>query len=275
MIKQRIFPDVHVRTVRGASCRNDIVHLPATARSVEGGALIVGRQELDSARVAAEAFGLIGLPAAVLTCSHRLVVANKLLEELIPQIVQDRPSRIGLADRRADAMLAQSLFRLQSHGGQQVCSIPIAATPEVPASIVHVVPVRGVANDIFTAASCVLLITTVERWGIASTEVIQGLFDLTPAEARVARGIAAGKTIDELADEAGLAALTVRNQLKSVFRKTGVSRQADLVGILVGSALNFPSISLQGRAPLKIKRFCSARPNSMDLRSSFDVTLRP
>jgi DNA-binding NarL/FixJ family response regulator len=52
-----------------------------------------------------------------------------------------------------------------------------------------------------------------------------------------ARGIAAGKTVDELAHEACLAVGTVRQQLKSVFNKTGVSRQAELVGILVGSAL--------------------------------------
>jgi DNA-binding CsgD family transcriptional regulator len=274
MIKQRMFPDVHARTVREASCRDDIVHLAATARGIGSGALIVGRLELEWARVAAEALGLIGLPVAVLTCSHRLVVANKLLEQLIPQIVQDRPSRIGLADRRADAMLAQSLLRLDSRAGQQVRSIPIAATPELPASIVHVVPVRGVANDIFTAASCMLVITTVKRREIPSTEVIQGLFDLTPAEARVARGIAAGKTVDELADEAGLAALTVRNQLKSAFRKTGVSRQADLVGILVGSTFNFPSRILEGQAPPKIKRFCT-RPDSLDLRSSLNVTSKP
>jgi DNA-binding CsgD family transcriptional regulator len=82
-----------------------------------------------------------------------------------------------------------------------------------------------------------MVITAVARPEIASAQVIQGLFDLTPAEARIARGIAAGKTVEELASDGGLAAGTVRQQLKSVFSKTGVSRQADLVGILVGSAL--------------------------------------
>ncbi len=203
-------------------------------------ALISGRLGLERARAAAETMGLIGLPAAVLSRSHRLLTANKLLENLIPHVVQDRPLRIGLADRRADAMLAQSLLQLPTHAGGQVRSIPIAKTPELPASIVHVVPVRGAAHDIFAAASCVLVITAVARPEIASAQVIQGLFDLTPAEARVAHGIAAGKTIDDLAREAGLAAGTVRQQLKSVFGKTGVSRQAELVGILAGSALRSP-----------------------------------
>jgi DNA-binding CsgD family transcriptional regulator len=203
-------------------------------------ALISGRLGLVRARAAAEVLGLIGLPAAILSRSHRLVAANNLLERLIPQVVQDRRSRIGLVDRRADTMLGQALLQLQCHARGQVHSIPIAATPERPASIVHVVPVRGAANEIFAAASCVLVITAVAHPEIASTQVIQGLFDLTPAEAKVARGIAAGRTVDDLASEAGLAAGTVRYQLKSVFSKTGVSRQAELVGILVGSALKSP-----------------------------------
>jgi DNA-binding CsgD family transcriptional regulator len=200
-------------------------------------ALMSGRLGLERARAAADALGLIGLPAAVLSRSHRLLAANKPLEQLIPHVVQDRPSRIGLADRRADTMLGLALLQLHGHATGQVRSIPIAARPEAPASIVHVVPVRGAANDIFAMAACVLVITAVVRPEIASAQVIQGLFDLTPAEARVAHGIAAGRTVEELANEAGLAAGTVRQQLKSVFGKIGVSRQADLVGILAGTAL--------------------------------------
>ena len=143
-------------------------------------------------------------------------------------------------DRRADAMLAQSLLQPQSHGGGQAGAIPIAATPELPASIVHVIPLRGAISGIFSAASCLLVITAVARPQIASAQVIQGLFDLTPAEAKVARGIAAGKTVDDLANEAGLAVGTVRQQLKSVFSKTGVSRQTELVAVLIGSALASP-----------------------------------
>jgi DNA-binding CsgD family transcriptional regulator len=201
-------------------------------------ALISGRLGLERARASAETLGLIGLPAAVISRSHRLLAANNLLKKLIPQVVLDCPLRVNLVDHRANAMLKQSLLQLQHHVGGPVRSIPIAATGERPASIVHVVPVRGEANDIFAAASCVLVITSVAHPETASAQVVQGLFDLTPSEARIARGIAAGKTIDELAREAGLAVGTVRQQLKAVFSKTGVSRQAELVGILVGSSLS-------------------------------------
>jgi hypothetical protein len=82
-------------------------------------ALISGRLGLERTRAAAEALGLIGLPAVILSRTHRLLAANKLLEELIPLVVVDRQSRIGLADSRADAMLGQSLLRLHNHTGEQ------------------------------------------------------------------------------------------------------------------------------------------------------------
>jgi DNA-binding CsgD family transcriptional regulator len=200
---------------------------------------------LTWARAAADALDVIGLPAAVLSRSHRLAAANGLMERLIPQVVQDRPPRLRLADRRADAMLEQALLQLQTSGEARV--IPLAAA-RMPPSVVHVFPVQGAIQDTADAeaASCIVVVTTVSRPRIASAEVLRDLFDLTPAEARVARGIAAGKTVHDLASEAGLALGTIRQQLKSVFSKTGVSRQADLVGLVVGSALSFPGKMLAG-----------------------------
>jgi DNA-binding CsgD family transcriptional regulator len=212
----------------------------STSACMSCAALISKHAEIERARTAVEALGLIGLPAAVISFSHRLLAANKLLKQLVPGVVQNRSSRIGLADRRGDALLARSLLQLHGHAGQHVRSIPVAATPEEPASIVHLIPLSNAVNEIFGAASCVLVVTAVARQEIASAQVIQGLFDLTPAEARIARGVAVGKTVDQVANEAGLAAGTIRHQLKSVFSKTGVSRQSDLVGILAGSALWSP-----------------------------------
>jgi DNA-binding CsgD family transcriptional regulator len=218
-------------------CSTAFAHAPAAAPAISVEAVIVGRLGLEWACAALDAYSLIGLPAAILSRSHRLAAANELMKKLIPQVVQDRPSRIGLSDRGADAKLAESLEQMPSRPTGQACPVAIPATHELPARIVHVIPVRKTANVMFAAAACMLVITAVARPKIASAGLLADLFDLTPAEARVAHGIAAGKTVNEVANEAGLAATTVRQQLKSVFGKTGVSRQADLVGILSGSAL--------------------------------------
>ena len=201
-------------------------------------AAISGRLGLERAQAAAATLGLIGLPAAVLSRSHRIVAANALMEKLIPRVVQDRPSRIGLVDRRADAQLGQSLLQLDHHASEPVRSIPVAATARTPAAIAHIVPVRGTGRDIFVTGESMLVMTAVAHHEIASAKVIEGLFDLTPAEARIARRIGGGWTVEETAVDLGRSPGTVRQHLKSVFGKIGVSRQAELVGLLAGSALS-------------------------------------
>jgi DNA-binding CsgD family transcriptional regulator len=100
--------------------------------------------------------------------------------------------------------------------------------------ILHLVPVRGAAQDVFSRASVVVFVTPVVVAEVPTAEVIQGLFDLTPTEARVARALGRGETVAEIATGNGVAQPTVRNQIREIFAKTGVNRQADLVGLLRG-----------------------------------------
>ena len=58
---------------------------------------------------------------------------------------------------------------------------------------------------------------------------LRSRFVLTPAEAQIALGIAEGKTLAAIAEMRNVAVSTARDQLKSVFAKTGTHRQAELV----------------------------------------------
>jgi DNA-binding CsgD family transcriptional regulator len=57
-------------------------------------------------------------------------------------------------------------------------------------------------------------------------------FRLTPSEARLAGRLAAGDTLAQTAEALGLSKETLRSQLRAIFAKTGVHRQADLVALL-------------------------------------------
>ena len=78
------------------------------------------------------------------------------------------------------------------------------------------------------------MLTPLTAPGAPPIALLKGLFDLTPAEAKVARGIVAGRTTEELAQDASVSRETIRSQLKSVLGKTGVGRQSDLVRLLSG-----------------------------------------
>ncbi len=72
-----------------------------------------------------------------------------------------------------------------------------------------------------------------ERRPEPASETIARLFDLTPAEARVAAAVAGGETPREYAERQNLKLNTVRWTLKQVQSKLGTRRQLDIASIVV------------------------------------------
>jgi DNA-binding CsgD family transcriptional regulator len=68
-----------------------------------------------------------------------------------------------------------------------------------------------------------------------SLEVVRQLFDFTRAEALLATALARGQSLDEAASELGITRNTARAHLRAIFSKTGVSRQAELVRLVLRS----------------------------------------
>lgn len=60
-------------------------------------------------------------------------------------------------------------------------------------------------------------------------QVVQTIYGLTQAEARVLLALLKGQSLPEIAKGSGVSINTVRTQTKSVFAKTGARRQSDLV----------------------------------------------
>ena len=63
-------------------------------------------------------------------------------------------------------------------------------------------------------------------------DLLAALFRLSRAEARLAIGLLKGLSAAECAAQSGVGVATIRSQLHSIFSKTGVRRQAQLVALL-------------------------------------------
>lgn len=68
-----------------------------------------------------------------------------------------------------------------------------------------------------------------------SQQTLRELFALTPAEARLATLLARGLSLADVSSEQNISQHTARAQLKSIFAKTAVSRQAELVRLVLKS----------------------------------------
>lgn len=201
-------------------------------------AVVAARLGLERARAASEALGIMGLPAAVVDGRGRLLAANAIFEQLIPSVFKDAPSGLRISDAKADRLLAEAFAALRV-GAVQIGpgSIPMSGRVDRPPTIIHVVPIRRSAHDVFINASAMIVATPVVPKQVPSATVLQGLFDLTPAEARIARGIAQCQTVESLAIHLDVSRETIRSHLKSVLSKTGLRRQAELASLLAAPTL--------------------------------------
>jgi DNA-binding CsgD family transcriptional regulator len=160
------------------------------------------------------------------------------MQRLIPSVFEDRHERFCVVDANAQPLFAGAMTELaRPDADQSVRSIPVAAREDRSPCILHLIPVRRAAQDIFSRSVAILVVTPVGRAAVPSAAVVKALFDLTPAEARVACGIGEAKSIESLAAQLGVSRETVRVQLKAVLAKTGLNRQAELARLLSGLAL--------------------------------------
>ena len=217
---------------KGSASPAELATLNEVHAHLARASIVAARMQLERARAATQALALLGIPALVFADSGKILAANQLIEALSGFILWRTKDRIALTDARADALLRDAIATVDQDDTPSVRSFPVRNAGS--AMIAHIVPIRGSARDIFSRCAAMLMLTPVTRPEAPPVELIRSLFDLTPAEARVARGLAAGQTVQGLAAESGTSANTVRSHVKVVLSKTGYSRQSDVVALLNG-----------------------------------------
>ncbi len=235
---QLIF-DVERAIERGPIPADAVARLDAVRPHLARAATMSARLRLQTVRAAAQALETVGLPAAVLGRGGRALAMNPSCERLLQTLIIDG-RRLILTDPAADRLLGHALGELSAEARTSTRSIPLKAREGQPPTILHLLPIRRAAADLFAAAEALAVFTPLTAKHVPGLSVLEGLFDLTAAEARVARGIAAGSTVAGLSAEFGTSSATVRSQLKAVMSKTGTARQAELVQLLAGAALPAP-----------------------------------
>ena len=85
----------------------------------------------------------------------------------------------------------------------------------------------------------IVFINEPERSFQIETRILMSLYGLTKAEVALSKLLAEGANLDQAAAELGIARNTARAQLRSIFAKTGVSRQSMLVSLLLKSVVTY------------------------------------
>jgi DNA-binding CsgD family transcriptional regulator len=219
-------------TERGPVERSVVQKLDELRPHLARSALLSARLQLERARIASETLAALGLPALVLDEQGKVLAANHLIEAMTSYVHWRAQDRVSLKDRAADHFLRDAIAAIDVAGGTSVRSFPVRDTGTEAMMVAHVIPIRLSARDIFVRCAAALVLTPVTLPQAPPVELVQSLFDLTPAEARVARGLASGKTVEDIATDGGISPNTIRTHVRGVLEKTGCNRQVDIVALL-------------------------------------------
>ena len=205
------------------------------------------RSALAAARALNESFlEVLGHGLAGVLCVDRcgrVVRANSVARTLLRRrdgVLQDRDgslrARLPDEDTRLRGLLAGASTPSTAPG--VAGSMAVQRPPNLTPLTLRVTPVvsRGVGRESSHVASLVLIVDPAEKPRMDPEHVAAAL-GLTPAESGVAVAVAEGATAREIAAATSRREATVRELLKRVHVKLGISRRADLVRavLLVGA----------------------------------------
>jgi DNA-binding CsgD family transcriptional regulator len=182
---------------------------------------------LDSSAHALLVVDALGAVRMMNRPAEQLLRANRGLAVLGGRLVGQHPEPAKRLQKLLTEATAADGPRL---GGAMSLAMPGHRFPLA----VRIAPVPMQRLPVFGEPRTALVCVTDLETGVRSPEQeLCALFGLTPAEARVATAIFDGMSMREAAETLQVAHNTVRVQLARVYEKTGVTRQAELVKMMM------------------------------------------
>lgn len=195
--------------------------------------------DLAQRRTIEAAMHLSGLAVLVLGTDEKLLFANRKAQDLLDRADGIRRNGVSIsATSLADALRLQ--VAIAHEAGQDRASSPILTLARAHSARPLIVAVSscrdegGIAGD---APLTVLHVLDPEVETRSLIEPICDLYHLSRMERALAVELVDGSSLSEAATRLKLKTQTARSYLKQIFIKTATNRQADLVRLLLVSAI--------------------------------------
>lgn len=177
-----------------------------------------------------EAFSTANVALALLDANGKVVGASERFAAAFDELLLDGSARLRLVDPEGDRRLASTLSTMKRRWTG--ASIAVRSRDGVGRAVLHLIPARRQARDLFNNVWGFAVLADPSNRMLPAADILGALFDLTPAEARVAREVAAGFRPMEIAHRLKVSTDTVRSQLKKVFLKTSTRHQSEVAALM-------------------------------------------
>ena len=115
-------------------------------------------------------------------------------------------------------------------------SMLLRRSPVLPPFVVHVKPFPSPSPTTARPVAALVLIVEPGRLHRIRPDLVARTLGLTPAEAQVAVWLAEGKSVRDMAEATGHTEDAIYWHLKRIYRKQSLSRQVDLVRLVLSLA---------------------------------------
>lgn len=182
----------------------------------------------------AAALATQGIGALVVGASGTIGFANGVAEAMLhsEEVLRQRDGRAALVDVGDQSAFSAALAKcvqcrtaqsVLAGAGMQSCALVLLPLEQ---DLTPFGPCRAAMNSVL----CLVAPHAGRRR--ATLRQLMALFRLTPAEARLARALAASESLQNYAVENHLKLPTVKSQLQRIFEKTRTQRQVELVQLI-------------------------------------------
>ena len=197
-----------------------------------------------------DALDRLGVAGFLLDALGRVTQPNRTASRLLAckEGIAVRNGRLVLGSADAQRRLGEILARARNAADRpdedharlpEVITIPRG--PGSPSLAIAARILRSPANLRSDHAPAVAVyVSRPEHGGAVPAAVVRELLGLTPAEAKLAARLGQGATVDQAASGLGITRATARTQLYSIFRKTGLHRQSELVSLITQTSARLP-----------------------------------
>jgi DNA-binding CsgD family transcriptional regulator len=200
-------------------------------------------QQVEDSKLLLTAFSdmLEQSPTGVLIVdgNGKLLFANRsarLMAQAADSFVLRR-DRIEASDSQQDAalqrLIAGAAGRIDRVDAARGGVMRLPRKSGKPGHVIAAAPLGGLTPWVETGPVAFVLITDPDAAPVNASAVIRQLFGLGAAEARVAERLMMGDSPEQAAAALNIKTTTARWHLASLYRKTGTSRQAQLVRLLL------------------------------------------
>jgi DNA-binding CsgD family transcriptional regulator len=228
-----LFFVIQRRLADGAFDADDVIHFHALRRQLQTSARTMALFSESEIYGRLTAFERASLACVILDRQGLVIATNSKADFLLQGEIRISNRKIKAFLPRETALFEAAFATVVNAGPSSVAGVKLLLTRESGRPLLsHIETVGSNFRDVFSRASVIVVFQDTSNTVSLSASTLAQMFDLSPMECTVALLLHEGHDTRAVAGHCGIGYVTARSHIRSILRKTGTDRQAELCSLL-------------------------------------------